>query len=135
MELQLKRTYLPKGTNGELWLRQAQPDSPKLICYTIELPWKNNIHRISCIPEGRYKLSLRYSQRHGSHLLVNDVQDRSLILIHPSNDAMAQLKGCIAPVSKLTGEGKGTQSLIAMFKLLEQVVPVIKDEPIWLVVN
>ena len=36
---------------------------------------------------------------------------------------MAQLKGCIAPVSKLTGEGKGTQSLVAMFKLLEEVVP------------
>lgn len=90
----------------------------KLICYTIELPWLSNQPRISCIPEGKYELTRRYSQKFGWHLLVNTVPNRELILIHPANDAVRELKGCIAPVSILTAEGKGRDSKLALKKLM-----------------
>jgi hypothetical protein len=46
-----------------------------------------------------------------------DVPGRDLILIHPANDANKELLGCIAPVTKLTGKGKGSGSKKAFKKL------------------
>lgn len=112
MELELIRTYFPNGTNGELL------HNNKRVCSTIELPWLANKQSVSCIPEGRYELTRRYSQRYKHHLLVSDVENRSLILIHAYNDALKESKGCIAPVSICTGEGKGSNSMLALKKLL-----------------
>jgi len=117
MELELIRTYFPRGTNGEVLHNKVR------VCYSIELPWLNNQHKISCIPEGRYELTKRYSQRFGQHLLVNNVVNRDYILIHAYNDALKESKGCIAPVSLLTAEGKGNSSRIALKKLLAIVYP------------
>jgi hypothetical protein len=111
MELELIRSYHPDGTNGELRCEG------KLLCYTIELPWLHNQHNISCIPEGRYELRKRFVQKFGLHLLVMDVPDRTWILFHPATDAKKHLQGCIAPVAKLTGPGKGLQSRLASEKL------------------
>jgi hypothetical protein len=115
MELVVYRDYLRKGTNGALFYCQ------KLLCYTIELPWKNNQKRVSCIPEGTYKIEERFSEKFGNHLELKNVPNRSLILIHPANNALNELKGCIAPVSKITGEGMGISSRIAMLKLMNEV--------------
>lgn len=117
MELELIRTYFPNGTNGEL-LHES-----KRVCFTIELPWRKNEPGVSCIPEDRYELTERKSAKYGKHLLVNGVAKRSLILIHPANDAAKELKGCIAPVSILQAEGKGLRSRVAKDKLLELVCP------------
>ncbi len=46
-----------------------------------------------------------------------DVPGRDLILIHPANDAELELLGCIAPVTKHTGIGKGSASRKALEKL------------------
>jgi hypothetical protein len=112
MELVLKRYYAKAGTNGTLFLNE------KLLCYTIELPWKDNMQGKSCIPEGRYELKRRFSQKFGQHLLIQDVPGRKLILIHPANHAKRELKGCIAPVSYLNSPGRGSLSRFAMSKLL-----------------
>ena len=48
MVIHLTRTYFPDGTNGKLKC------DGEFICYTIELPWKNNEKRVSCIPVGKY---------------------------------------------------------------------------------
>ncbi len=111
MELTLKRTYFPAGTNGVL----LQGD--EFICFTIELPQKDNQKQVSCIPEGRYELKQCYTRSRGWHLQVNGVPRRSGILIHPANDALTELEGCIAPVSTLTGIGKGMFSKKAQEKL------------------
>ncbi len=124
MELELIRTYFPNGTNGVL----RHSENGNIICYTIELPWRNNQSKISCIPEGRYELQKRYSGKYKHHLEVKAVAKRSCILIHPANDAMKELKGCIAPVSILTAEGKGLRSRIARDKLHELVYPVLENE-------
>lgn len=111
MILVLTRTYFPEGTNGKLEVDGT------FICYTIELPWKDNTTGISCIPEGKYFIRKRYSAKFKWHLEVMDVQNRKFILFHPANYALAELRGCIAPVLTLSGAGMGLQSKLAFEKL------------------
>lgn len=130
MELELVRTYYPNGTNGELFL-----DGNK-VCSTIELPWKDNQPQVSCIPEGRYALRKRYSPKLKHHLLVTGVAGRQWILLHAANDALKELKGCIAPVSFLTGEGKGNQSRKALAKIIVLAYPELeKGKPVFLTIQ
>ncbi len=119
MELELHRSYFPEGTNGVVMSEDLA------LCHTIELPWRDNLHQVSCIPEGRYQLVKRYSDRFKWHLQLLDVTGRDLILIHPANDALKELKGCIAPVSRLTGNGKGSDSRIVFNKLKALIYPVL----------
>lgn len=126
MELEIIRTYHPLGTNGILYVDGVCQ------CYTIELPWRDNLPRRSCIPEGRYRLQKRYSPRYRDHLLVTGVPGRSLILVHPANNALKELAGCIAPVSSLSGPGKGLQSRIAFEWLLSLVYPALPEETVFL---
>jgi hypothetical protein len=111
MILFLTRTYFPDGTNGTI---QCEG---KVICNTIELPWRRNEKLVSCIPEGKYFIRKRYSQKFNWHLEVVDVANRSLILFHPANNALKELNGCIAPVTKLSGPGLGLMSRKAFDKL------------------
>ena len=130
MELELLRTYYPTGTNGNLLVAGVG------LCHTIELPWKENQHQVSCIPEGKYELVKRYSPKHRWHLMLKDVPDRALILIHPANDALKELKGCIAPVSFLTGEGKGSNSRTVFTKLKKLIFPFLeKNEKVFLAIK
>lgn len=111
MVLILTRKYFPDGTNGKLECEG------KFLCYTIELPWKENEKKISCIPEGEYFLRKRYSRKFAWHLELVAVENRSLILMHPANNALQELNGCIAPITKLSGPGLGLQSRKAFGKL------------------
>ncbi|MCI2228856.1 DUF5675 family protein [Polaribacter sp. MSW13] len=115
MDLVLQRAYFKEGTNGALF------SSYKFLCHTIELPWKQNQRNISCIPEGVYEVVPRFSKRFSHHLQIQNVLGRSLILIHPANDAQKELEGCIAPVTYLSGIGKGIYSKDAMQKILSLV--------------
>ena len=63
MELELIRTYDPLGTNGKILFQS------RLMMYSIELPWKNNQTGVSCIPEGRYELIKRYTDKFGYTIL------------------------------------------------------------------
>ncbi len=110
MVLILSRTYFPEGTNGKLEYEG------KLICNTIELPWKKNETKVSCIPEGKYFIRKRYSKKFQWHLEITNVENRSLILFHPANNALRELNGCIAPVTKLSGPGLGLMSRKAFSK-------------------
>lgn len=72
-------------------------------CKTLERPWLNNEHGISCIPLNQYVC--KFQDVTGSHLHkvtgfdhlyeVMDVPGRSGIYIHPAN-FVEQLEGCIA---------------------------------------
>ena len=115
MVLILSRTYFPEGTNGKLECEG------KFICNTIELPWKKNETKVSCITEGKYFIRKRYSKKFQWHLEVLNVKNRSLILFHPANNALKELNGCIAPVTKLSGPGLGLMSRKAFAKLKDLV--------------
>lgn len=129
MDITLYRTYYTTGTNGALFINGA------LICYTIELPWLNNKPKQSCIPEGRYELVHRWSPKFEHHLLVTGVPHRSLILLHPANDAVKELKGCIAPVLVLTAPGRGNSSRRALTKLLKAIKHYPCEEPIFITIK
>jgi len=91
MVLILKRNYFPDGTNGKLECEG------KTICNTIELPWKNNERKVSCVPEGKYFLEKRYSAKFKWHIEVKNVANRSGILFHPANNAMQELMAALRP--------------------------------------
>jgi len=111
MVLLITRTYFPEGTNGTLECEG------KVICKTIELPWKENQKKVSCIPEGKYLLQKRYSGKFKWHIEITNVTNRTLILFHPANNAIKELNGCIAPVTKISGAGLGLMSRKAFTKL------------------
>ena len=108
----LQRTYYSQGTHGVLLVNGEE------ICHTIELPWLNNQKRVSCIPEGSYRLRKRYNAKFKWHLVLETVKGRDGILIHPANDAKKELLGCIAPVQYHTGIGKGVYSRRSLDLLL-----------------
>lgn len=117
MEVELTRVYDEDGTNGTIYI-----DGNK-ICHSIELPWRENERRISCIPEGTYPLRKRNSKKYKDHLEILDVENRAAILIHSANKAATELRGCIAPVTSLTAPGVGSQSRLAFDKLKALVYP------------
>ncbi|TDE41620.1 hypothetical protein E0I26_16155 [Flavobacterium rhamnosiphilum] len=124
MVLVLSRTYLPEGTNGKLAC------DGQFLCYTIELPWRENEKGVSCIPEGYYLLRKRYSRKFQWHIEVVAVKNRSSILLHPANNALNQLNGCIAPVTELSGAGLGLQSRQAFTTVKKMVYTALKQSAI-----
>jgi len=130
MVLVLSRTYFPDGTNSKLECEG------KFICNTIELPWKKNETKVSCIPEGNYFIRKRYSNKFKWHLEVMNVENRKFILIHPANNAILELKGCIAPVNQFSGPGLGLMSRKAFYKLKEFVFNALdREEEVRLIVQ
>ena len=118
----LTRTYGNSQTEGELVLRDAE-GTELLRLFTLELRWRNNLRKVSCIPEGEYQVLPRTSPKYGKHFEVANVYLRSFILIHAAN-RVTQLKGCIAPgLTKADLNGDGLQDVTnskpAMAKLLE----------------
>ncbi|WP_196829479.1 DUF5675 family protein [Flavobacterium sp. CG_9.1] len=130
MVLILKRTYFPDGTNSKLEYEG------KLICNAIELPWKKNETKVSCIPEGKYFIRKRYSNKFKWHLEVMNVENRKFILIHPANNALAELNGCIAPVTQFSGPGLGIMSRKAFYKLKDMAYKALdREEEVRLIVK
>ena len=130
MVISIKRTYFTDCTNGE-----SSVDG-KLRCYSIELPWKDNQHGISCIPEGKYKLVKHLSDHLGRVLLITNVPNRDLCYIHAANNAVLELKGCIAPVTALTGHGLGAKSKLQLEPLLNEAYGAIdREEDVYLIIQ
>jgi hypothetical protein len=97
IEIDLKRfAYHPKGTLGVI-------DYSGERFYTIERPWLDNTVRISCIPEGVYSMGWRESPKFGETWQVQDVQNRTYILIHTANYAK-EVQGCIGLGMGLMGD-------------------------------
>lgn len=96
----LRRKYTEHATLGSLTFHHSPQEglshSPLDLLYTVELPWRDNQKRISCIPEGTYYCRPRYSDKHENHFILDDVPGRELILIHVANYTR-ELLGCIAP--------------------------------------
>lgn len=56
-------------------------------CWTLELPWYQNEPQVSCIPDGEYLVTPWHSRKWPLTYHVNDVPNRSAILIHTGNVA------------------------------------------------
>lgn len=67
--------------------------------------------------------------------MVCNVPGREEIFIHPANDAMRELKGCIAPVSKIIGEGLGSNSRKAFRKFMDMTLIKSDINPIYITIK
>ena len=93
LELIIRRTHMDttNGTAGTLAVKGRFP-----FCVTLEKPWLNNQQDISCIPAGRYRITVTHSSHFGRSLpLVAVGASRAGIRIHPAN-LQQELLGCIA---------------------------------------
>lgn len=97
MDITLKRgPSAAFGTFGLLIL----PDQSEY--HTLELPWRGNEQRRSCIPFGSYHCAIVRSPKFGSVYEVMGVPGRNAILIHAGNHAgdvsmglRSDVEGCI----------------------------------------
>ena len=62
---------------------------------TLELPWRNNAKRKSCIPDGEYICKRVKSPKFGDTFQIMNVPKRSHILFHKGN-RVRDLLGCVA---------------------------------------
>ena len=71
-------------------------DTREPVCLSLELPWKDNLPDISCVPAGSYLAVWTKTSKHpGGVYMLQDVHGRSAVEIHVANKA-SQLLGCIA---------------------------------------
>ena len=69
-------------------------DEGTFLCYTLEEPWRENQHDISCIPAGTYKWRKYVSSKHGLCFAIDGVPNRDDIRIHIGN-TLENTKGCV----------------------------------------
>ena len=114
----IRDTFTDVSTLGQLFLNGER------FCDTLELPWKDNQRRISCIPEGEYKVRIRVARESASrdyvHLLVQDVPNRDFVLIHRGNKA-SHSKGCVL-VGMTSKQDFVGNSTLAMDLLMKEVI-------------
>jgi len=94
-----------KETSGTL---MAYRNGEVFTCKTLELPWKGNAHKISCIPQGSYEVKYTFwPAKLRSNYLLQNVPGRSGIFMHPGNYAFRKngkpdIEGCILLGSNYT---------------------------------
>ncbi len=75
------------------------------VCYTLELPWRDNQNNISCIPVGNYVGSIRTDGNKGWRIELAAVPNRTHVQLHVGNYP-SDVLGCI-----LVGLGWSTNSV------------------------
>ncbi len=109
----------PDGTLGEMF----DPEGDHL-CFTMELPWEDNVPQKSCIPTGTYTCVPHNSASHPGTWELLNVPKRSEILIHTGNTDADSL-GCILvgrTIGSLGGKPAVLLSAVA-FHVMKQTVP------------
>ena len=89
--LLIRDTFTDKSTLGKLYF------DGEFYGHTLELAWKDNEKRVSCIPKGVYEVKKRHTEESKykyEHLHILDVENRELILMHIGNYPKNS-KGCI----------------------------------------
>ena len=93
MKIVLKRTYLKEQTLGEATVLNGKKEVFKF--KTLELAWRDNSRRISCIPEGSYLCQRYTSAKYPDVWQIMYVPNRDKILIHCGNYSKTDTLGCI----------------------------------------
>lgn len=91
----LIRTYFATHTLG-VFTAVDENHNTIMECSVLELPWKDNTFQISCIPEGKYRVIERRTDKFKRHYHIQDVPNRTYILQHPGNFTR-QIEGCQLP--------------------------------------
>jgi hypothetical protein len=118
--------YGDKQTVGNLYLLNNRNELVQEF-WSLELPWKDNKRRISCIPEGVYKARKHNSPKHGLSLWLQDVPNRSEILIHKGN-YYTDILGCILIGSTLMDINKdGLLDVVNSKKSINKLMSMLED--------
>lgn len=96
MLVKMHRTYHKTHTKSICFVIDPQSLEFVYRFYVLELPDRANQRRVSCIPEGTYQVTRHNSPTFGDCFLVNDVPNRSEILIHAGNTT-DDTQGCLLP--------------------------------------
>ena len=112
-----------KGTLGMMF------HNKDLICYTLELPWRDNARSISCIPAGKYICERWHSPTYGEVFVVTNVPNRTGILIHVGN-WISDIRGCILPGTQQSIQDGGLDrySVFNSGIALDGFMDLLKDE-------
>lgn len=103
-------------------------------CDTLELPWKDNQHNISCIPAGTYVCSVSHmgTMNIDAYLLAG-VPNRGGIFIHPGNYAFGKqvdTEGCILIGNAFEDRnGDGTDDVVNSRATFAQFMSYFANEP------
>lgn len=132
--VEIKREYKDAQTEGRLYAFNER-NGVDYSCDTLELAWKENKVRVSCIPEGWYNVIPHVSPKFGKCFWVKDVEGRTEILFHDKVNFVGSINprtkrsdilGCIIPYEQsMDIDGDGVKdiapksSTVAMDKLLE----------------
>lgn len=95
------------------------------ICFSLELPWLDNLKRRSCVPSGDYTANVEHHKLLGQVARLSDVPERSGILIHSANFAR-ELEGCIAPAMRFDKEA-GVMAGLDSKKALQKIFNLISQ--------
>ena len=118
--------YGDKQTIGKLYLLNNNNEIIEDF-WSLELPWKDNRRRVSCIPEGIYKARKHNSPKHGLSLWLQDVPNRSEILIHKGN-YYTDILGCILIGSDLMDINKdGCLDVTNSKKSINKLMAMLED--------
>lgn len=130
MKLLLQRySFEKKQTIGKLFLLNKNGGIIKE-WDSLELPWLNNQRRISCIPEGEYIAIKHKSPKFGQSLWLQNVPNRSEILIHRGN-FYRDILGCILIGTNLSDIDKdGNIDVINSVKAINELLNNIKTSSI-----
>jgi len=127
----VRYNFNKRETFGKLY-----KDDGDLVCYTIELPYKNNTKLISCVPCGRYELYNYNSAKFPNTVTLSNPRTnvyvnapnniaRSKILFHAAN-VSSQLEGCIAP-GMLVGEVYNKPAVLQSRIAMKKILPLLKE--------
>ena len=104
-------------------------------CFTLELPDRGNENEISRIPAGDYLAVKHESPKFGDTMWLQDVPNRSEILIHAGNFYDDTL-GCILVGESITDiDGDGVRDVTNSRKTLENLLNLIKKDIITVHIN
>lgn len=98
-------------------------------CETLELPYKDNRHGISCYPCGKYicKKVGPTEKIPYPHISITNVPNRDGICMHAAN-YVSQLRGCTATGDGLADINKdGQLDLINSKKTFEKLMSIVPD--------
>jgi hypothetical protein len=126
--IEINRTYKDKATYGRAFVWDDEAKERVFDFLTLELPWKDNQRRVSCIPEGEYLVQKMppTAKRKYEYFHVLNVPGRDAILFHPGNYTR-QILGCILPgESHVDLDKDGTTDITnttATLKILTALMP------------
>lgn len=69
-------------------------DPEDLVCFGLELPYRNNMKYVSAVPDGTYEAFARASKKNGAVIQLKGVPNRTAIQFH-TGEWVSDTEGCI----------------------------------------